>query len=192
MAVERIGLTLALAALLAVPAAAARTGDSEQPIEIEADDFELDSNSGISVYRGDVVIRQGSLEIRADRATVTTVDGEAQSVVIDGGPDGGRATFRQEEDDGSVSNGRARSIEYAADLDRIRLSGDAWVRQGASELAGEVIDYDLETDVARAAAGGQGEDAAPGGGRVRIVIERTADEATPTDGGDEDGGGREP
>lgn len=36
--------------------------DSSQPINIQADSAELDDKRGIAIYRGDVVITQGTLK----------------------------------------------------------------------------------------------------------------------------------
>jgi lipopolysaccharide export system protein LptA len=173
MRVERAVALLVAAILLLPTPLPARTGDSEQPITIDAGNVEVNHLTGIGIYQDDVIVRQGSLEIHAERAEIRIVDGAPDSVIIDGVP----ATFRQEEDDGSVSEGRAERMEYLSGEARIRLSGNAWVRMSGSELEGDVVDYDLEDQVARVG----GERGAEATQRVRVVIE-------PRDPGQDDEG----
>ena len=49
------------------PPAAALSTDSQQPIHIEADQAELDETRRVTVYKGSVVIVQGTMRIKADR-----------------------------------------------------------------------------------------------------------------------------
>jgi len=162
-------LALSLASSL-VPSLAARTGDGDLPITVDADNVEVNHTTGIGVYEGDVIIRQGTLEIHAQRAEFRVVDGSPETVIIQGAP----ATFQQEEDDGSLSEGRAARMEYLSDESRIRLTGGAWVRLAGSELAGDVVDYDLEAAVARVGSETGTTDAPPQ--RVRVVIEPRSDD----------------
>ena len=158
---------IALLLCLLLPwAATAVTGDSEQPITVDADNVEVNHTTGVGVYSGDVVIRQGTLEIRATRAEIRVSDDGPDRVIIDGAP----ATFQQEEDDGSTSAGRAAHMEYMSDEGVIRLTGEAWVRVSGNELSGDVIDYDLGDEVARV-GGDETEDAPAERQRVRVVIE---------------------
>jgi lipopolysaccharide export system protein LptA len=157
-----LGTGLMIALLAAAPASGL-SGDTNQPITIDAGNVEVNHLTGVGIYQGDVVIQQGSLVIHAERAEIRVTDGAPDSVIIDGQP----ATFRQAEDDGSLSEGRAEHMEYLSGEDRLRLSGDAWVRFQGSELAGDVVDYDLEDEVAR--VGGDVANEQPQ--RVRVVIE---------------------
>ena len=50
--------------------AAALESDRNQPIELAADSVDIDEGKGVSIYRGDVDLRQGSIRLRADVVTV--------------------------------------------------------------------------------------------------------------------------
>ena len=63
-------LAALLLALLLAPPLAARDSDSEQPIEVEADSLELREQENISIYEGNVSLKQGSLEISSDRLVI--------------------------------------------------------------------------------------------------------------------------
>ena len=57
--------TLSLAGLLALTSlsAAALESDREQAIRIQADAAMVDENAGTSIYRGNVIIQQGTLKV---------------------------------------------------------------------------------------------------------------------------------
>src|SRR5690554_7907613 len=74
---------LLLAGCCLLPAmASALPSDSEQPIHIQADTAELDDKKGTAIYRGDVVITQGTLKITGH--TVTLVQGKDRKSVVEG------------------------------------------------------------------------------------------------------------
>ena len=68
--VKPLPLLLCLAAVFGSPASWALPTDREQPIRVQADSAELDDKQGVAVYRGDVVVTQGSMKLTANRAQV--------------------------------------------------------------------------------------------------------------------------
>ena len=63
------GLMLGAWLLTSAPAWALET-DQQQPLYLEADNAEMDEDKRLSLYSGNVIVRQGSLEIRADQVTM--------------------------------------------------------------------------------------------------------------------------
>ena len=152
---------LALLLLLAWPLMApALSSDRRQPIHLEADTADIDDRSGLSVYRGNVTLDQGSMHITADELRVQLRNGEIDRIHASGRP----ATFRQRPDgkDQDVE-GEALRMEYHAAEDRLILLEQARIRQGGDSFASERIVYDIATDQVQAGAGG--------GDRVRITIQ---------------------
>ena len=155
------------AALTVAWPAAALDSDKTQPVTLEADDFELDLESGARIYRGQVEYRQGSVRIDCDElVTRYDADDALQSGVCTGRP--GR--FQQTVDDGdgdaattvtpetaTVVRGRALTITYDRAAGRIVLDGEAQVEHRGDRLRGARITYDLETRRARVTGGGDGE-----------------------------------
>ena len=45
--------------------------DRNQPINVQADSAEMDDKRGVAIYRGDVIITQGTLKITGDTVTIT-------------------------------------------------------------------------------------------------------------------------
>ena len=68
--------------------------DREQPIEVRARSVEVNEKTGVSVYRGDVIVRQGSLELRGDLVEIRTRDKKPERIDAYGKP----ATARQGDD----------------------------------------------------------------------------------------------
>ena len=69
--VKTFPLLLSLSSALFSAGAAALPTDREQPIRVQADSAELDDKQGVAVYRGGVVITQGTLKITGDTVTIT-------------------------------------------------------------------------------------------------------------------------
>lgn len=139
--------TLLLAGLLAGPTSAL-ADDRDQPIHIESDRAERDGRQGITIYEGDVRLRQGSMRIHADRLTVHT-DGnnQVQEVLAEGRP----AQFEQRPSaDDEPIQAEAFSIRYQVTAEQLELTTNAWLEQGSATLRGNRIDYDMARELMRA------------------------------------------
>ncbi len=172
---EVTGTAALLIALAFAGGTAALTTDKDQPIEIEADSAELDDRKGITIYRGNVVVTQGSIRMTGDTMTVYyTESDDLDTVIMEGRP----ATYRQLPDDSEVyDEAEAMRMEYHEPKSLIVLIDNAVVKQEGLRFSGNHIEYDTELSRIKArgrAAAGTAEDA--GGGeagkdeRVRITI----------------------
>ncbi len=144
---SRLTLLPLLGALLA-PGAAALPDDQQQPIYIESDRAERDGQKGIMVYEGDVRLRQGSLNIRAERLVVhTDANRQVQRVLAEGTP----AHFEQQpnEDDQPIA-AQANSIRYEVDREQLELLTNARIEQGSATMSGNRIDYDMASEILKA------------------------------------------
>ena len=130
-----IGLFCLLGSLTAFPLST----DKDQPIEVEADEAELDDLNNVSIYRGNVVVRQGSIHMTGDVMTVYSKGGdELDHIIIEGNP----ATYKQLPDNGKVHDqAKAMRMEYYELKNLVVLIRDAWVKQDTSTLIGERIEY---------------------------------------------------
>ncbi|MBP8024143.1 MAG: lipopolysaccharide transport periplasmic protein LptA, partial [Chromatiaceae bacterium] len=75
------GLILGASLLSSAPAWALET-DQQQPLYLEADNAEMDEAKRLSLYSGSVIVRQGSLEIRADQVTIHHAEDKRPQLVI--------------------------------------------------------------------------------------------------------------
>lgn len=130
----KIFLLLSLSALLCVAnSAIARTDDSEKPIHITADTAELNDKSGISIYRGDVKMVQGTTILRGDIITVYTANDEVEKMISVGN----LATYEETTDDGDVVYAESEEMIYNSAEKKIEL-----FRRGKITQVGNVIRSD--------------------------------------------------
>lgn len=144
-----INLCLLISLLLPLPAVALNT-DQDQPINIEADTADLDDNAGITVYRGNVIVTQGSLHLTGDTVTVFSPERNLKEVKAEGNP----ARFKQRPDNKNEDmRAQSRIMIYRVDEEKLVLLEDAHLWQGKDEISGNRIDYDIKADVGKAVKG---------------------------------------
>lgn len=164
-ATKLLTATLLSCALWWTPAVHAEKADRDKPITLEADTVTLDDIRKLSVYEGNVILGQGTMQLRADRVQVTqNKEGGLQSLQATGRP----VSFRQKLD-GSENyiEGFAQRIEYNGATSQLELIGQAQLRRGQDELRGSRISYNADTESYRVS--GQADAQTPAG-RVRAVI----------------------
>jgi len=146
---------LATGALLACGALAAHAelADRTRQIEVTAADAQADHRHQTADFSGDVVVSQGTLQIRADRVQMQAgADGERHGVAF--GKAGAPVHFRQRGDrPGEWNEGEADRVEYDSVANEVRLIGAASLRSlsGATvtqSIAGDTIAYDTARDTA--------------------------------------------
>lgn len=150
---------LAALVLLLHPAPVrALQGDEKQPMQIEADQVELDEAKDTSVYVGNVQVTQGSMHLTADHVTVYHyANRHIKYIIALGQP----ATYKQLLDgDQGEMQAFAKRMDYDAEKDELVLTQDALLIQGKDRLSSERIVYDRARE--RMQAGGSG--------RVQITI----------------------
>jgi len=144
------------------------------PIDLDAESSEFDRKNGKLYFRR-VTIKQGLLSIKADEATATRLDFEnmrwefsgnviiknagttahceyadilfrdhrIRSALMRGQP----VTFEKFKiDDERQTEGRANLMEYDVDMATIKMTDDAWLSDGANEVSGNRISYDLNRE----------------------------------------------
>ena len=176
---RRAGLTAALLAVgLASLPAWAEKADREKPVEIEADNAEVDDKTKTTVFKGQVVITQGTLVIRGDKVTMHDDGKGRQSATALGNP----ATFRQKRDGvDEYIEGRGQRMDYDSQRQMIQLRDNAEIKRGGDWARGQLIEYDSEKGTYRVVGDTQRAEGAPAGsgGRVRAVIQPRNAPTTP-------------
>ncbi|MGX5913151.1 lipopolysaccharide transport periplasmic protein LptA [Aliidiomarina sp. Khilg15.8] len=127
--------------LLVLPAQASAERDFEQPIQVEADHEELDLRANRLMFRDNVIVRQGSLTITADRLEVEGSEsgeaGESEVFVATGSP----ATYQQTVDVELTVNAQANEIRYDAATRILTLRGNAQMSQSGNQVSASQITY---------------------------------------------------
>lgn len=159
-----------LAALCAAAPAFALESDSRQPIQIEADQGSLDQANQVTTFSGNVIIKQGSINIRAGSVKVSRNDKGQQFMTASGSP----VKFSQTLDGnkGTV-HGQANKVDYTSASSVVTLTGNAKVTRGGDVAQGSVITYNTKTEVytilGSKASGGKA--SSTKSGRVSVVIQ---------------------
>jgi lipopolysaccharide export system protein LptA len=167
---------LGLAMLLGSPVSWALPSDRDQPIRVQADSAELDEKQGVAVYRGGVVITQGTLKITGDKVTITQ---DARGDIEVFTAEGNLAYYEQlPAEDKSIVKAYGRTIQYFAPTERIVLIDEARVIQEGNTFKGEKIVYDTARQIVQAgrAQGGSVSKPQP---RVDMVIQPKKKPAAP-------------
>jgi lipopolysaccharide transport protein LptA len=99
----------------------------------------IDFDNSRWVLSGNVRIRAEGGSLSSDKAVVTFRDKLIAQATISGEP----AEFSQPREDGTVSRGRARTIEYDTASGTVSFRDDAWLSYGCNELSGQALTYNI-------------------------------------------------
>ena len=147
------------ALVLAVPATAQTNidlggiaADPSAPVEIIADNLNVDQDTGSAVFSGNVVIGQGDLRLSAPSVQVSYAaeTGDITRLQASGGVTFATATEAAE----------AQSADYNLASGLLTLNGDVMLTQGKSALSSDSMILDLNAGTAQMS------------GRVRTVFQQ--------------------
>ena len=159
---------LAAAFVLSALPAAAEKADRDKPVNLEADRVTIDDAKQLAVFEGNVVLTQGTLQIRGDRMEVRQDKEGFKQGTTWGNP----ASFRQKRDGyDEYIEGWAGRIEYDGRVETLQMYTRAQLKRGQDEVRGDYISYDARSEFFQVTGGPK--TATPGnpGGRVRAVIQ---------------------
>lgn len=139
---NRLSRYLVLLMWLATSSSAmALSTDIKQPLRISADTVVFNKAKGTAVYSGNVVIIQGSLQIRAWEINISAPKNAINTMSAKGSP----AIFQQTMDDGKVAKGSSKLIRYFVKQKKMTLDGDAVLTQNNDKFSSDHIEYSTRT-----------------------------------------------
>ncbi|HEC72990.1 MAG TPA: lipopolysaccharide transport periplasmic protein LptA [Methylophaga aminisulfidivorans] len=135
--------------LLTLPAISwALPSDREKPINIEADNAQMDDQQGVTQYKGRAILTQGTLKIEGDIITFYYDENKQLEKAI---ATGKLAKYQQIQKPGeSPVKAKALRMEYYANRDKIYLIGEGHVWQNGDEFSGNRIVYDIANNAVSA------------------------------------------
>ena len=142
MNIKTITLFLMLAILFS-HTVFARSDDSEKPIQITADTAELNDKTGVSIYRGDVEMVQGTTILTGDIITVYTVDGQVTKLISVGE----LATYQETTDDGDIVYAEGEEMIYYRDEKKVEIFRKGKITQLDNIIRSEYILYLTEEGI---------------------------------------------
>ena len=134
--------------------------DRGQPLEISADQAELNEGEGFSIYSGNVVITQGTMNIEASSVKVTFNDDGIETLLATDGHHDGLAYMSQQSEPNAegaseVMKAWGKTIDYQVSAEYLTLLGRAKLIQQGNQFSGHEIIFDIPKDKVKA-TGGEG------------------------------------
>lgn len=132
--------------------------DQTKPVTLEADQASFNERTGVTSYRGNVIITQGTIRIEADQLTVNLDDNRGiKDAIAQGSP----ARFQQQLDaNKGLAKGQGQNVTYNAQTGIVTLKGNAFLSQDGATFRGETLRYSMN----------QGDIEATGSSKQRVQL----------------------
>jgi lipopolysaccharide export system protein LptA len=158
------------------PLALAEKADRDKPVNLEADRVTIDDAKQIALFEGNVVLTQGTMQIRGDRMEVR----QDKEGFKQGSTWGSPASFRQKREGyDEYIEGWAERIEYDGRVETLQMFNRAQLKRGQDEVRGNYISYDARTEFFQVTGGTKAAASGSPEGRVRAVIQPKSKEKPP-------------
>jgi lipopolysaccharide export system protein LptA len=156
---SRVWQALLLGLLMASNSAVfALPSDQTKPVTLEADQASFNERTGVTSYRGNVIITQGTIRIEADQLTVNLDDNRGiKDAIAQGSP----ARFQQQLDASKgLAKGQGQNVTYNAQTGIVTLKGNAFLSQNGATFRGDTLRYSMN----------QGDIEATGNSKQRVQL----------------------
>ncbi|GAB3476273.1 lipopolysaccharide transport periplasmic protein LptA [Marinomonas epiphytica] len=133
-------LTLFLASCCLTSLATALPSDTEQPLEIQADEASFNQTTGEAIYKGNVLITQGTIEIEAEYLKISTnpQTQKFNKLKAKGSP----AKFSQQIDEaGNMVISQGDNIDYSTLEAKLEISGNGYLNRIDNKVSADYILY---------------------------------------------------
>lgn len=151
----------------------AERADRDKPIHLEADratveDYKRKGEFRTSIFTGNVLLTQGTLRIRADKIIMKEDStGYRYATAY-----GNLASFREKRDGvDEYVEAWSKRVEYDDKTSKIELFGNARLKRGGDEVAGDYITYDIKRDFFQVNSLEEKENDRQPDSRVRAIIQ---------------------
>ncbi len=116
--------------------------DKDQPIYVAADRASIDENKGITIYTGNVEIKQGSMVLKGDQVKLyRNADGTVERILSNGKP----AYFEQQpQADQAITYATGQQLDYKVATQLMIITNEARIEQAGDQFTGAKIQYDME------------------------------------------------
>lgn len=151
----------------------AERADRDKPIHIEADsatveDYKRKDKFRVNTFTGNVILTQGTLIIRADKAILKEdLKGYRYATAY-----GNLVSYREKRDGvDEYIEGWSQRVEYDEKANKIELFGKARLKRGGDEVQGDYISYDMTRDFFEVKSQKKEDTKKDSDSRVRVIIQ---------------------
>lgn len=117
--------------------------DTNKPLEIQADEASFDQNTGEAIYKGNVFIKQGSIEIQAQYLKVSIDQSSRKFSRLEA--TGTPAKFSQQIDwNGNIVISRGAEIHYSTNESKLEIMGDGYLSRMQNSISADYILYRID------------------------------------------------
>jgi len=114
-----------------------------EKIFIDADNMQMNIETGYSVYTGNVVIRQGELKLTGDKVTVQQTNNEIERITVTGKP----AHYNHVTEKGENIQAESEHMVYTANQNKLVMTINAQLTQPDHQVNSQKIVYDTEKKI---------------------------------------------
>ncbi|WP_428033547.1 lipopolysaccharide transport periplasmic protein LptA [Amphritea sp.] len=168
--------TKALCAMLLSwhPMAMAMPDDARQAIHITADSATRNDQTGITLYKGDVLLTQGTMKVTGDSIELRQTGTSISTIIAKGHP----AEFQQRPAaNKEVTHAYGEVLDYNIRTKELEITGQARISQGSDSFSGNRIVYDMNKSTVNAFS-----DHSIDGQRVQMIIQpKSTQQTTPAE-----------
>ena len=117
--------------------------DTNKPLEIQADEASFDQNTGEAIYKGNVFIKQGSIEIEAQYLRVSTDQSSRKFTSLEAS--GSPAKFSQQVDwSGNIVISKGDEIHYSTSESKLEIMGNGYLSRMVNSISADYILYMID------------------------------------------------
>ncbi len=131
------------AGLLFVTQSNVWAAENNEKIFIDADYMQLNTETGYSVYIGNVNIKQGELKLTGDKVTIQQTKGEVERITVTGKP----AHYNHVTDKGENIQAESEHMVYTANENKLVMTVNANLKQPENQVSSQKIVYDTEKKI---------------------------------------------
>ena len=113
--------------------------DSSQPVEIAADQLQVNQETGRAVFQGNVEVGQGEMRLAAQRVEVEYEGGDSSTGEVQRLHATGGVTLSS-----GAEAAEAREAVYTIESSQIVMTGDVLMTQGQNALSGQKLTVNLD------------------------------------------------
>jgi len=141
--------------------------DSKKPINVIAKEVFVDQKNGFSTYTGDVVVKQGSVILKAATIRIYHPNKHPKNMVAIGSEK--KPAYYYQVNKKKEIIAKALRMDYKIKNQFLKLEGNAKLRQGNDTFDGHILFYDIKLDKVKAKGKSKTKDGKKG--RIKFTIQ---------------------
>jgi lipopolysaccharide export system protein LptA len=141
MTISRCTICLILSLTLVTTMHGKLLAQDRVPVYLNADNISVNQKNGVSVYRGNVRLKRGTMRVKADNATVRQTGNRILSVDASGSP---VVMRRKEPETNRFITVRGQQLVFDASTNIVTVRGNVITTRGRDTLRSDKLIYQID------------------------------------------------